>query len=94
MASYNKTMYHSSSSGSKKNYERTEPESHRMAKMFYFLSSSSSFTSSSALTSPSLSHNFEVSRGSSNHSLNNYGFICNATFFTCMHAHKLLSSKT
>jgi len=30
----------------------------------------------------------EFSQGSSNWSLNNYGFICNAIFFTCTYARK------
>ena len=39
-------------------------------------------------------YRFEVSRGSSNHSLKNYSFLCDAIFFfTCMHAHKSLSLK-
>ena len=39
-------------------------------------------------------YSFEVSRGSSNWSLKNYGFICNAIFFfTCTHAHKALSNE-
>jgi len=38
-------------------------------------------------------HNFEVSLGTLNRSLNNYGFIGNAVFFTCMHVHKALSNE-
>ena len=39
-------------------------------------------------------YSFEVSRGSSNWSLKNYGFICNVIFFfTCTHAHKALSNE-
>jgi len=34
-------------------------------------------------TNPPLLHNFQVSQGSSNQTLNNYGFICDAIFFTC-----------
>ena len=45
-------------------------------------------------TSTSLFHNFEVSWGTSNRSLKNNGFICNATFFTCTHVHKSLSNET
>jgi len=45
-------------------------------------------------TSPLLFHNFEVSHGGSNQSLKNCGFIGDAIFFTCMHAHKPLSNKT
>jgi len=29
----------------------------------------------------------EVLQSGSNLSMKNYGFICDATFFTCMHAH-------
>jgi len=36
--------------------------------------------------SPSLFHNFEVARGSSNRSLSNYGLICDAIFITCTYA--------
>jgi len=43
-------------------------------------------------TSPSLFHRFEVSRGDSNYSLKNYGFLY-AIFFTCTHAHKSLSNE-
>ena len=45
-------------------------------------------------TSPSLSHNFKVSRDHSNWSLKNYCFICDAIFFTCTHAHIAPSNKT
>ena len=34
-------------------------------------------------TNPPLLHNFQVSQGSSNQTLNNYGFICDAIIFTC-----------
>ena len=44
-------------------------------------------------TSPSLFQNFEVSRGGLNQWLKNYGFIYNALFFTCMHAHKSLGNE-
>jgi len=45
-------------------------------------------------TSPSLFSRFEVSQGSLNCSLENYGLPCNAIFFfTCMHVHKSLSNK-
>ena len=36
----------------------------------------------------------QVSQGSSNPSLNNYGFICDAFFFICLHVHKSPSNKT
>jgi len=43
-------------------------------------------------TSPSLSHNFEVSWDGSNQSLQNYGSISKAIFKNyCMHAHNSLS---
>ena len=45
-------------------------------------------------TSPSLFHNFEVLRGTWNYPVKNYGFIYNATFFTCTHVHKALSWQT
>ena len=45
-------------------------------------------------TSPSLFHNFEVSQGSLNHSLNNYGFISDVILKICMHVHKSLSNET
>ena len=45
-------------------------------------------------TSPSLFHNFEVTRGASNWSLKNYGFSLMPSFFTCMHVQKSLSNKT
>ena len=45
-------------------------------------------------TSLLLLHNFEVSQGGLNQSLNNYGFYCDAIFFTCIHAHKSLSNET
>ena len=47
-------------------------------------------------TSPSLFHNFEVLSGTCNwnYPLKNYGFICNATFFTCTHVHKALRWQT
>ena len=38
-------------------------------------------------------HNLEVSQGASNQSLNNYGFIGDAIFFTCSHAYEVLSNK-
>ena len=45
-------------------------------------------------TSPSLVHNFEVSRGSSNQSLKIYGgFICKTVFFTCSMHTKALCNK-
>ena len=44
-------------------------------------------------TSPSLFHNFQVSQGSSNQSLKNYGFISNTIFKNCRHMHKSLSNK-
>jgi len=44
-------------------------------------------------TSPSLFHNFVLSRGSLNYSLNNYGFIFDTIFFTGRHAHKSLGSE-
>ena len=40
-----------------------------------------------------LFHKFEVSPGSSNSSLKNYGFICNDIFFICTHAHKELNNE-
>ena len=45
-------------------------------------------------TSPSLFHNFEVSQGSLNRSLNNYGFISDAILKICIHVHKSLSNET
>ena len=39
-------------------------------------------------TSPSLFFRFEVTRGDSNRSLENYGFLFDAFFFTCTDAHK------
>ena len=36
----------------------------------------------------------QVSRGSSNRSMKNYGFISDAIFKNCMHAHKSLSNET
>ena len=44
-------------------------------------------------TSPSLFQRFEVTRGNSNYSLKNYGFLYDAIFFACMHAHKSLSNE-
>jgi len=38
--------------------------------------------------------NFGVPQGSSNQSLKNYGFICDAIFFTCMHARQVLNSES
>jgi len=45
-------------------------------------------------TSPSLFHNFEVTRGAPNWSLKNYGFNLMPSFFTCMHVQKSLRNKT
>ena len=45
-------------------------------------------------TSPSLFHYFEVTRGGSKWSLKSYGFISDAIFKNCMHAHKSLSNET
>ena len=57
----------------------------------WFLHKAAAF-STEQCTSPSLSYRFEVSWGGLNHSLKNYGFLCNSIFFfTCMHAHKSLS---
>ena len=44
-------------------------------------------------TSSSLFRNFDDSWGSLNHSPENYGFISNAIFKNCMHAHRLLSNE-
>ena len=45
-------------------------------------------------TSPSLFSRFEVTRGDSNRSLKNYGFLYDAIFFfPCTHAHKSLSNE-
>jgi len=48
---------------------------------FTMVSSKTAAFYSDQCTSPSLFHNFEVSWGASNWSLNNYSFICNAIFF-------------
>ena len=85
-----------------KNHESTKPESHPTAFFFFpsskglvqncmtfmmvFVQNSSIYTEQ--CISPSIFHNFEVSQGSSNHSLNSHGFISDANFKTCMHAHK------
>jgi len=45
-------------------------------------------------TSPLISHNFGVSQGSSNRSLNNYGFISNSIFKSFTHVHKSLNNET
>ena len=45
-------------------------------------------------TSPWLFHNFEVSRGSLNRSLNNYCFISDAILKICIHVYKSLSNET
>ena len=37
---------------------------------------------------------FSVSRGAWNQSRKNYGFICDAIFFTYTHVHKALSNET
>jgi len=93
-----------------KSIAKVEPESCQTAKIFFFLSSSSSdglvqncmtlsqwFSHKTIAfyteqcTSPLLFHNFEVSRGGSNRSLKNYGFISYAILkkLACMHANHL-----
>ena len=44
-------------------------------------------------TSPSLFHNFQVSQGSSNQSLKNYGFISNTIFKNCRRCTNHLATK-
>jgi len=39
-------------------------------------------------------HHFFTTSMGSNQSLKNYGFICNAIFFSCMHVHKDKNSNT
>ena len=91
----------------KKHCESTEPKSHQIARILFFLSSSSdglvqiawlftmifSSISNWAAYDPIAFHNFEVSWGAWNQSFKIYGFICNAIFCICMHAHKALSNE-
>jgi len=62
-------------SGTQKRRESTELESRQTA-----------ITATKLCTSPSLFYRFEVSRGGSNCSLKNYGFLCSAIFFVHMYA--------
>jgi len=83
-------MTNNTPSGAMKHHESAELDSHQMAKMFFFLSSTSDWLVQNCMTlsqwflnntaavyteqctTPSLFHNFEVSRASSNCSLKNY----------------------
>ena len=75
-------------SGAKEHGESTEPESHQTAKII-ISSSSSSWQASSKLCD-----SFTIVSTQNSSILNSYGFIYDAIFFTCTHAHKLLSNKT
>jgi len=66
------------SGAAKKHHESIEQESRQTAKMFFFLLLLLLLTEQ--CTSPSLSSMFEVTRGDSNCSLKNYGFLYDAIF--------------
>ena len=86
---------------------RTKPDSKMFFCLFFFFRWASSklrdtitivFTQNRnilhwAVHQPIAFDKFEVTWGGSNWSLNNYGFIYNAIFFICMHAHKPLSNE-
>ena len=96
-------MTNNTPGGAKKHRKSTEPESHKTAKMVFFLSSSSSdrlvqmcvtlsqwflhkteaFFTEQCINS-SLFSRFEVTRGDSNCSLKNYGFLYDAIFSSCV----------
>ena len=94
----------------KKHCKSTKPEKSPCFSFFFFFSfrqaSSKCMTLSwwflhqknsilhCAVHQPIAFHNFEVSRGGSIWSLNNYDFINSTIFFTCTHAHKSLSNET
>jgi len=89
----------------KKHHKSTKPESHLTTKIFFLffrqassqLCDSLTFMHKTAAfytkqcTSPLLFQNIEASRGGSNRSLENYGFISNANFNkpVCMHTNHL-----
>jgi len=88
-------MMNNMPSGIKKHRESTEPESLQMDKFKIVTFHDCCCTKEQHFilnSAPPLFHKFEVSWGSSNQLLKNYGFICSTIFFSCTHAHKSLSN--